>query len=934
MIRTFTQHFFSVLMVICLCSSGFAQSTISGTVKGAEDGEPLIGVNIVVKGKVIGTISDFDGNFNLSVQQSPPLTLQFSIIGYQSQEIEITEASTTDLTVTLSEQTILGQEVVISASRIQENIMESPVTIESIDILGIQQAAQPDFFDAITFVKGVTTSTGSLTFSSINTRGFATIANVRFVTLIDGMDISAPLLNFPTGNLVGISNLDAESVELVPGAASALYGPNAFNGILFMNSKSPFEYQGLSAEAKVGVTRSEAAGTDPLSQFSIRYAKAFNNKWAFKVNASILTATDWAGNDYQTDRRTLQRTPNASNFDGLNKYGDEAVIGIDLGALASFPTVLDLRRTGFDEEVLLDNMDAESKKFDAALHYRINDKMEALYNYRFGGGSSIYQGSAKFVLRDFTQQFHKLELKGDNFFVRGYMTETDDGDSYNLDALGAFVNEAISPTATEWAPTYAGTYVVAIQGLIPGVPAGDPAAAHAASRATADASRPAIGSDQLNALIKQSRETNLQLDPIGSGFVEGSRLWHGEFNYNFKNMIDWADIQVGGNVRQYSIYSGGTIFDEDCDPCNNDPANYSRVEISEFGGYFQIGKRFGDLKLTGSLRYDKNENFDGQINPRLSAVYTVNEVHNFRASWQTGFRNPDSQAQFIWFPTSSGVLVGSTEANAARYGLHGTAADGQGNSYDRSSVETYLANGGSFAADGTPTGGDPNQLNRIAIDFVQPEELSAIEVGYKGIISDRLLVDINYYHNDYEGFIANQPVYNVNPVQRRGGNVTSVTGSSVTLFNPYTNFGGDISSDGIGVGLTYQLGKGYTFGATYDWATFDDGGAVEQGFQAGFNTPEHKFNFTFANRNIGENIGFSASYRWQDSFFWQSTFGEGIIPEFGVFDFQINYKWEELKTVIKVGGTNLLGSDYRTNIGSGFVGSQIYIAITFDQFLN
>ena len=196
MIRNFTKYFFSLLMMIGLVGMAYSQTTISGTVKGADDGEPLIGVNIVVKGKVIGTISDFDGNFTLEVQQSPPLTLQFSIIGYQTQEIEITEANVAGLEINLSEQTILGQEVVISASRVQESIMESPVTIESIDILGIQQAAQPDFFDAITFIKGVTTSTGSLTFNSINTRGFATIANVRFVTLVDGMDISAPLLNF------------------------------------------------------------------------------------------------------------------------------------------------------------------------------------------------------------------------------------------------------------------------------------------------------------------------------------------------------------------------------------------------------------------------------------------------------------------------------------------------------------------------------------------------------------------------------------------------------------------------------------------------------------------------------------------------------------------------------------------------------------------
>ena len=437
-----TSGFLLVVLVVLCSFTAMAQTTVSGTVTEEATGEPLIGVNIVVKGKVIGTITDINGDFNLSIQQAPPLTLQVSMVGFGTEEIEITENSVTGINVSLSESVLLGQEIVVSASRVEENILQSPVTVEKMDILAIQQSAAPNFFESVAHIKGVTTSTGSLTFNSVNTRGFATIANVRFVTLIDGMDISAPLLNFPTGNLVGISELDAESVELVPGATSALYGPNAFNGILIMSSKSPFDYQGFSAQMKLGVTDSEAGGTDPLYNFGFRYAKAFNNRFAFKVNFNYLTATDWTGNDFSTDRVIPGNRLGSPNFDGMNTYGDEAVIRGDLAALTGIPELaplgeIDIRRTGIQENVLLDNQDAKSIKADAALHYRISDNVEASLNYRFGGGSSIYQGSAKFVLRDFTQQFYKAEVKGDNFFLRGYLTRTDDGDSYNLDALGA-----------------------------------------------------------------------------------------------------------------------------------------------------------------------------------------------------------------------------------------------------------------------------------------------------------------------------------------------------------------------------------------------------------------------------------------------------------------------------------------------------------------
>jgi len=191
---------FCATFFICLTHlQVFAQNktVISGKITNAANEEPLVGVNVVVKGKVIGTVTNLNGDFRLETNEAPPFTLGISMIGYQSQEVRIEDASTTGLKIALEEQTMLGQEVVVSASRYQENILQSPVTIEKLDIIGIQQATAPDFYDALAHVKGVQVLSSSLTFSAINTRGFASVANTRFVQLIDGMDNSAPLLNFP-----------------------------------------------------------------------------------------------------------------------------------------------------------------------------------------------------------------------------------------------------------------------------------------------------------------------------------------------------------------------------------------------------------------------------------------------------------------------------------------------------------------------------------------------------------------------------------------------------------------------------------------------------------------------------------------------------------------------------------------------------------------
>jgi len=922
--KFYKRSLLSVLMVLAGVTSAVAQSTVSGKVKDTA-GEGLSGVNIVVKGTVTGTITNNNGDFSLKVSQAPPFTLSFSFIGFQSQELEIKDANTSNIDITLEEQTLLGQEVVVSASRIEESILKSPVTIEKMDLLAIRQTATADFYDALANMKGVQTNSGSLNFTAVNTRGFATIANVRFVQWVDGMDTQAPLLNFPTGSIMGVGELDMESMELIPGAASALYGPNAFNGILIMQSKSPFDYQGLSAQVKAGLTNSEAAGSDPYTQYSIRYAKAFNNKCAFKINASYMRATDWLGNDYKTDRANPESTVDLSgrpNFDGLNMYGDETPIPVPIGG--TFGT-LDLRRTGFREEDLLqafdDNRDAETIKLDGALHYRINDNMEALVSYRFGGGSSIYQGNEKYALRNFTQQFFKAELKGNNYFIRAYQSQTDAGDSYNLSALGGFMNETIRPTASSWAPTYAQTYVLALQGYVPNVPAGNVEAAHAAARAVADAGRPQAGTEAFNTLARQVRDNFFQKTPTGgaaggASFIDDSKLRHVEFNYKFLNEIKWAEIQVGGNFRQYDLFSNGTIFNEGPD----DGLNFSRIKINEYGVYTQIAKSFGGLKLTGSVRYDKNENFDGQVTPRISAVYSIDNNNNIRASFQTGFRNPDTQAQFIYFPATGGTLLGSTEENAARYGVH------NGGAWTQASFNAFRASGGTLNADGTTNGGNPDLLVTANIPYVQPEQLSSYEIGYKGLLAEKLLVDVNAYYTSYTDFIGGGVV-----AVKRATTHQTRTINAGTLYNPYANSENDVTSTGVGVGLSYSLPRNFIITGNYNWATFD--ADEDNGFLAGFNTPENRFSVGLGNRKIFKNFGFNVNYRWQQDFEWQSTFGIWQVPEFGVVDAQVNYKISPLKTMVKLGATNIGGGDYRTNLGAPFVGQQYYISLTFDEFL-
>jgi len=134
---------------------------ISGNVKN-ESNEPLAGVNIVVKDKVIGTISNNSGDFYLEVKDTPPILLSVSMIGYKSQEIEVNENTVNLDIVMVKSITILDEILVRSPSRVEENIMQSPVSIETMGIIDIKNIATDDYYKAIATLKGVDMMSSSI----------------------------------------------------------------------------------------------------------------------------------------------------------------------------------------------------------------------------------------------------------------------------------------------------------------------------------------------------------------------------------------------------------------------------------------------------------------------------------------------------------------------------------------------------------------------------------------------------------------------------------------------------------------------------------------------------------------------------------------------------------------------------------------------------
>jgi len=838
----------------------------------------------------------------------------------------------------------LLDEVVVSASRTPEKVLQSPVTIERMGIADIKKTASPSFYDGLENMKEVQMNTSSLTFKSINTRGFATVANVRFMQLVDGMDNSSPLLNFVLGNMIGISEIDVQSVELLPGASSALYGANAFNGILFMNSKSPFTSQGVSAYVKYGQTSQQAAGVNSFADYGVRVAHSFNKYFAAKANYTFMKGTDWHATNYD-DKRIAGIDRSNINYDGINVYGDEVStnikgVGQALAGLGIIPASTvnllpntNVSRTGYKETDLTDNK-ASNTKLDFSLHFKpfAND-FEIIFQSKFGFGNAVYQGANRYYLNNFFMQQHKLEFKGKNFFLRGYTTTEDGGNSYDMLFTGININRKWKDDKT-WFGQYAGAY---IQSTLAGL---TPDQAHLTARGAADTGRFLPGTDAFkNAFNTVTNEASVL---SGSKLVDNSRIYHSDANYNFKDVVKFAEIQVGGSFRQYELNSNGRIYTD-----ANGPIYYN-----EFGAYTQLTKKFVDdrLKFTGSVRYDKSKNFEGNYSPRVSVVYSAgaNKKHNFRGSIQTGFRNPTTQDQYIGFNVGSAILLGSAPDNLVRYSetLDVSTPTGQffagGTSVVMTGLNAYNNSYTAASVAALSATGNPGVLKKSNLEYVKPETVKALELGYRSLIKD-FSVDINGYYNIYNDFIGNINV--VAPYYGKAMDAPSATGGPTDLgtqsihalqtsnyraYQLYTNTSIEIQSLGFGLGVSRKVYKDFEVGVNYNFAEFKFDQSQDPSFEAGFNTPKHRVKASFGNEKVFKNLGFNVSGRWNSEYLWQSTMVDGLIPSATVIDAQINYNVPKLKSTLKIGAANLGGKEYFQVLGAGLIGQQIFASWTIN----
>ncbi len=929
--------------LLCFSYHSFAQ-TFSGKIINSATEEPIPFASVTVKipgNKIIGVAADELGQFMIAVNPPLPVELEFSAIGFLKRSITYNSYQK-NIVVRMSEDYLKLEDVVFTSEKISQEDLRAPIEKVSIGILELQSGPSFNFFDAVGNLKGVDLTTQSIVVQTVNTRGFNSTANPRFRQFTDGIDNQAPGLSFSLGNIVGPSSLDIESLQLVPGPSTAFYGPSSFNGVLEMSTKNPFEYQGFSMTAKAATVSVEQdnskafnIGNNFISDISARYAVAFKDRIAFKANFSLLEGVDFRAENFDNigPGNVFERVHSIENqgINLVNVYGDDRSSlmilprGVNPGGgegggfVRSFlDTAFQVTRQGYRESDLV-NYNSRNLKFNGELQFKITPDLVFSTAAFFGSADAMITGEDRIALRDFQIQQQKAELKGKRILFRAYATQQDAGNSYNVGLLGDRMVQAHKPDEV-WFDQYRRLYLAG-RGLL-------------GARSLADTRFPGQFSDRFEpgTVEFDSVRTGIvsrQVGDNGARIFDESKLFHVEGKYDIDQLpIIAKRITLGGNYRQYDPESNGTIF---IDTAGNDLTNF------EYGAFIEVNRDIDDMtEFTASLRYDKNENFDGKFSQRLSLVRQIGKIHFLRASFQRGYRFANVREQFYNQDVGDQILVGGLPQVTDAFDL-------QGNSFLQNALNDYnnAVARSIFDDDEKAETAQRRHLNILENGIIgndrfrtlNPERINSFELGYRSILQDRRIIEITYYRNYYDNFIGAlrviKPRTSPSTDLARAALQANSPGTSDALFIT-ANAEDQIVTQGLEMLYDITGSSGINFAVNATFANIIQ--SSNDPLVPGFNTPPFKFNVRVGHRKISRNFGAEFTWRSRTDFLWQSPFAEGQVKGFGTFDMQFSLKVPSINSMIRVGGNNIANINQFNSFGGPEIRSFYYLSFTYDPF--
>ena len=304
----------------------------------------------------------------------------------------------------ISTTTDLDQ-VVISASRKKEKVLEAPASVSIISANEVKNNVSLTTSDHLHSTSGVDVSKTGLTSSNVVTRGFNNVFSGAVLTMVDNRVASVPSLRVNSTQMIPGNNDDIASIEVLKGPASAIYGPFSSNGVIHILTKSPLDLE-KNSETKVsfGMLRQR-----DLLNTSVRTAGKINDNLGYKISMNYLRGKDW-------DRDSSDVAQEMAVSDGwiqLSKQGPNGTV-----------------MTGDSVAVIKDN-EINNWNVDARIDYLINDDTKIILSTGRSNTNGIeLTGLGAGEARDWSYSYWQARLLHKDLFIQAYGNESNAGESF------------------------------------------------------------------------------------------------------------------------------------------------------------------------------------------------------------------------------------------------------------------------------------------------------------------------------------------------------------------------------------------------------------------------------------------------------------------------------------------------------------------------
>ncbi len=533
MVGRFVSRLFAVMAFVGLAQTASAQTgTISGKVTDASTGAAVGGANVqALSGTTTAAsvISAENGTYRLGGLSAGSYTVVFTKLGRSMKRVEgvtVTAGGTATVNAAMNEVAAILNPIVTTDSRgaTPSKVLDAPASISVVSSERIANTVTPGLSGVLSTTPGLSISQGGLVQSNIVSRGFNNAFSGAMLNLQDYRFAGVPSLRVNVPFLFTGTNDDIDRIEVLNGPASALYGPNSANGVMHIITKSPFKSQ--------GTTITVDGGGQALMRGAVRHAGSTGN-WGYKISGEYMKGTDWTYND-----------PNEP---------------------ATFPTTAPTGRAGtpLKRDFNLNRYTGEFR-----LDYKPSDDLENIFTTGYTKVGSAIELTTAFgaaQVKNWSYSNFQNRFRYKKFFAQVFYNSNNSGNKNPTD-LG-------------------GTYY-----LRTGIPVVD--------------------------------KSTVLVGQVQQGFT-----------------IADAKFTAGVDYIKTAPRSEGSIFGR----------NEGSTDILEYGAYLQGDAALTPkLNLVSAIRGDRTDRINGtQFSPRLAFVYKANESNNIRLTFSRAFNSPASFSYFL-----------------------------------------------------------------------------------------------------------------------------------------------------------------------------------------------------------------------------------------------------------------------------------------------